>query len=390
MLYGSRVLADDDKPRTVFSWGSSQFGQLGLGGEDGCAAGNPNPTASDYLARHNVLSVAAGGESSAVVTSNGDVFTFGAGGSSRLGHGAALDTPNQAVPQLVEGLRGEPVTSLSVGEYHMVALTAKGEVFTWGKDRSPQLGHANAQRGRPNLVSLPNGARATHVAAGRQQTCAVSEQGELFSWGLGFEGALGHGTKQNEARPKLVDALHGHKVVDVSCGREFTLALTDAGELFSWGANDYGQLGQGHTVRYQRSPAKLASMRKRVVAIATGEFHAAALADDGTVYTWGQGKEGQLGHNGRDSVSLPRLVEELRGKGVKLLSCGGGHTAAVDEKEQLWLFGRGRSGQLGRGDQLESIAAYRSTPTLVEALTQQKVVDVSLGREHTLAVATPR
>ena len=119
--------------RTVFSWGSSQFGQLGLGGEDGCAAGNPNPTASDYLARHNVLSVAAGGESSAVVTSNGDVFTFGAGGSSRLGHGAALDTPNQAVPQLVEGLRGEPVTSLSVGEYHMVALTAKGEVFTWAQ-----------------------------------------------------------------------------------------------------------------------------------------------------------------------------------------------------------------------------------------------------------------
>ena len=91
MLYGSRVLADDDKPRTVFSWGSSQFGQLGLGGEDGCAAGNPNPTASDYLARHNVLSVAAGGESSAVVTSNGDVFTFGAGGSSRLvGHADAL------------------------------------------------------------------------------------------------------------------------------------------------------------------------------------------------------------------------------------------------------------------------------------------------------------
>ena len=62
-LYGSQALADNDTARTLLSWGSSQFGQLGLGGEDGCAAGNPNPTASDYLARHDVLSVAAGGES---------------------------------------------------------------------------------------------------------------------------------------------------------------------------------------------------------------------------------------------------------------------------------------------------------------------------------------
>ena len=86
----------------------------------------------------------------------------------------------------------QKVTDVSVGEYHMVALTDSGNVYTWGKDRAPQLGHTNAQQGYPNAVELPGGARATRVAAGRQQTCAVSKDGEVYTWGIGFEGALGH------------------------------------------------------------------------------------------------------------------------------------------------------------------------------------------------------
>eukprot|EP00937_MAST-01D_sp_MAST-1D-sp2_P006793 g6793.t1 len=373
-------------PHSVYSFGSCRFGQLGVGSE---AEAMAKPTLSEYLQDHDVRRVSAGGDSSGVVTADGSVFTFGCGGNSRLGHGAALGTPNQAVPQLVEGLRGKVVASLAVGEYHMAALTEEGEVLTWGKARAPQLGHADAARGCPDTVALPGGARVARVACGRQQTVAVTEAGEVYSWGQGHEGALGHGVKTNESRPRLVEGLKGKRVVDVACGREFTLALTSAGELWSWGGNDYGQLGQGHSVRYQRAPLRVAALQQRVVAVAAGEFHAAALGADGSLYTWGQGKEGQLGHGTRDSVSLPRLVEGFEGKAADV-DCGGGHTAVVDTQRRLWLFGRGRSGQLGRGDQLESIAAGRADPTLVEALTKQQVTAVGLGRDHTLTVTTAR
>ena len=200
----------------------------------------------------------------------------------------------------------------------------------------------------------------------------------------------------NEAAPKRVAALEGEFVTSVSCGRDYTLALTRDGSLYAWGANDYGQLGLNLSVKYQRRPLLVggALAGRRVVAVAAGDFHAAALCEGGEVFTWGLGKEGQLGHGNRDALAVPRRVEALAGAGVTAVACGGGHTAALDGARQLWLFGRGRSGQLGRGDQVESTAAYRPLPTLVAALAKGgadvDVLGVSLGHDHTLALVKPR
>jgi alpha-tubulin suppressor-like RCC1 family protein len=388
--------ASSAKPGSMVAFGSSQFGQLGLGQLEATEA---TPKPSEYLARVDVARVYAGGDSSAALTADGTLFTFGAGGNSRLGHGGdSLDTPHVAMPQRVPELPGA-VAACAVGEYHMAALlTAEGggHVYTWGRARAPQLGHANAKRGAPNRVLGLGQHPAVAVACGRQQTAAVTADGALYTWGIGFEGSLGHGSKVNEAAPKRVMALEGEFVSAVACGRDYTLALTREGALYAWGANDYGQLGLNLSVKYQRSPLLVggALAGRRVVAVAAGDFHVAALTEGGEVFTWGLGKEGQLGHGNRDALAVPRRVEALEGAGVTAVACGGGHTAALDGARQLWLFGRGRSGQLGRGDQLESIAAYRPLPTLVTALAREgadvDVLGVSLGHDHTLALVKPR
>ena len=201
--------ASSAKPGAMVAFGSSQFGQLGLGQLEATEA---TPQPSEYLARVDVARVYAGGDSSAALTADGTLFTFGAGGNSRLGHGGdAVDaTPHVAMPQRVTGFGpagvAGKVAACAVGEYHMAALTAAGEggeagghVYTWGKARAPQLGHANEKRGSPNRVAGLGPHPAVAVACGRQQTAAVTADGALYTWGIGYEGSLGHGSKVNEA-----------------------------------------------------------------------------------------------------------------------------------------------------------------------------------------------
>lgn len=87
-------------------------------------------------------------------------------------------------------------------------------------------------------------------------------------------------------------------------------------------------------------------------------------------------------------VIVPRLIEDLRGKNVVSISCGGMHSACVLNNGELYMWGMGRNGQLGRGDQLESIASYRTRPLAVETFSKAKheVLSVALGLEHSLAL----
>ncbi|CAK4648197.1 unnamed protein product [Aphanomyces euteiches] len=366
------------KPRQAYSWGSNAFGQLGHGHEKDISL--PQAIKLD----HPPQSVACGGNSSAIVTQDGHVYTFGAGGNARLGHGDALDTPNQSTPQLLQ-VPGV-IQKVDIGEYHMAALTTDKRLFTWGRDGAPQLGHANSNRGYPNEVEELRG-QVHDIACGRQQTIAITTDGKIYVWGLAHEGSLGLDDRTNVNRPKQLNALAKEFFIQAACGREYTLALTKDHKVYAWGANDYGQLGVAGAMRYQRSPVPVLALNDlQVVQLAAGDYHSAALTASGEVYTWGAGKDGQLGLGTNDDRNVPRKIAELDGIKIVQVACGGGHTACIAEDGSLWVFGRGRSGQLGRGDQLESIAAARNSPIQVKLPTHQPATHVSCGSDHTMAL----
>lgn len=176
----------------------------------------------------------------------------------------------------------------------------------------------------------------------------------------------------------------------VSCGRDHTLFLTAKGQVYACGLDDAGQCGSGFAGRWQRTPVSVRGLTsRRVVAIAAGENHSIAVCDDGSVYTWGAGKDGQLGHNDRTDTGTPRLLEaQLSGK-VVAVAAGGGHTLLLTDAGVLYASGRGRSGQLGRGDALESVAAYRTSPVEVTRLSHGasgRVRNISAGRDSSFAV----
>ncbi len=101
-----------------------------------------------------------------------------------------------------------------------------------------------------------------------------------------------------------------------------------------------------------------------VTDISCGEEHAAFLTSEGHVYTWGYGHDGQLGHGTKTHLSVPQKIEDIKFRAKKVV-CGGGHTAVIGEQGDLYLFGRGRDGQLGKGDVLESVAASKYSASKV-------------------------
>ena len=337
------------------------------------------------------------------------MYTFGCGMDGRLGHGIELVANNQTIPEAIEALAGEGVVRVGVGPTHGGAATADGRLLTWGQHRQGQLGHdcPNGKGVPAQVEGLPDGAKPVALAFGRQHSAVALDDGSLWTWGSAREGALGHGpwrsdTAMNDhgggavvARPRRVEgALKGKRVVGVSCGRECTVCVTDKGEVFSFGADDYGQLGQGKARRFQNTPKLVRPLRgKKVTQVSCGEYHTVAVTEAGEVYSWGVSSEGQTGHGrGRDDTTLPRQIEALEGVPIASAACGGGHTCLVARDGRVWCCGRGRHGQLGR-DARESVAAYRNTPVTVEFFAKGgagagvRVAQVACGADHTVALA---
>nr|CAD7427834.1 unnamed protein product [Timema monikensis] len=163
-------------------------------------------------------------------------------------------------PQLVEGLAGKEVTDIASHPdgKHYLALTGDGEVYTWGSGDGGRLGHGDSNsREEPTLVQAMAGKHVVRVACGTIHfldvvgpdcsSAAITVSGELYTWGRGNYGRLGHGSSDDYTTPTVVAALRGHRVVDVACGSgdAQTLVVTDAGLVFSWGDGDYGKLGAG-------------------------------------------------------------------------------------------------------------------------------------------------
>lgn len=125
----------------------------------------------------------------------------------------------------------------------------------------------------------------------------------------------------------------GLGVMKVECGSQFSVALTRSGAVYTWGKGDYHRLGHG-SVDHVRRPKKVVSLQgKKIVSIATGSLHCVACSDTGEVFTWGDNDEGQLGDGTVSAVQRPRLVAALQGKHIIKVTCGSAHTLALSTSQ---------------------------------------------------------
>ncbi|XP_073124189.1 ultraviolet-B receptor UVR8 [Henckelia pumila] len=343
----------------VCSWGRGEDGQLGLGD----AEDRFSPTQVSALDGQEIVSVTCGADhTTAYSDSLLQVFSWGWGDFGRLGHG---DSSDLFSPQPIKALHGLKIKQIACGDSHCLAVTMEGEVRSWGRNQNGQLGLGTTEDSLlPKRIEAFEGIPVKMVAAGAEHTAAVTEDGELYGWGWGRYGNLGLGDRDDRLVPGKVSSVEGEKMVLVACGWRHTISVSSSGGLYTYGWSKYGQLGHGdfedHLV-----PHKLESLSGSCISqISGGWRHTMAVTTDGKLYGWGWNKFGQVGVGDNVDHCSPAQVKFPLDQKVVNISCGWRHTLAVTEGQNVFSWGRGTNGQLGHGESVD-----RNLPKIIEALS---------------------
>ncbi|XP_075228227.1 E3 ubiquitin-protein ligase HERC2 isoform X3 [Lycorma delicatula] len=367
----------------IYGWGHNHRGQLG--GVEGTKVKLPTPC--EALSALHPVQLVGGEQTLLAVTSDGKVYATGYGAGGRLGIGG---TDTVLTPTLIESLQNVFIKKVAVnsGGKHCLALTADGEVYSWGEGDDGKLGHGDRSMcDRPCLIETLRGKEIIEIACGGAHSAAITSHGELYTWGKGRYGRLGHGDSEDQLKPKLVERLLGYRVWDVACGSgdAQTLCITEDDTVWSWGDGDYGKLGRGGSDGC-KVPMKIDSLAGLgVIKVECGSQFSVALMRSGSVYTWGKGDYHRLGHGSDDHVRRPRKVAALQGKKIISIATGSLHCVACSEQGEVFTWGDNDEGQLGDG----STNAIQK-PRLVVALQGKKITRVACGSAHTLAWSTDK
>ncbi|XP_062245637.1 probable E3 ubiquitin-protein ligase HERC3 [Platichthys flesus] len=236
---------------------------------------------------------------------------------------------------------GEKIQAVSCTDDVVSLLTDSGSVLCVDTTRPPFT-----PRPMKELCNIP----VCQVACGSQHSVALTHDGRVYTWGQDSRGQLGLGQGKPFANsPQQLRSLSSTPLVQVAAGGEQSFALSVSGGVFGWGRNDRGQLGLGDTTdRQTPAPVKGLNM-KGTVHISCGKDHTATLTKGGAVFTFGSGQFGQLGHNSFSDQLRPRLVAQLLGAKVTEIACGLHHTLVSTDTKKVYSFGFGEQGQLGHG-----------------------------------------
>ena len=368
-------------PLSLFTWGSNQYAQLGHGTPRAGVAAVLEPRAVPELAAEDgyaLEDVFCGAAVTGVKTSDGQVLTVGEteGEEDELGNGLfqPLETGESSVKQV------------AFGAQHRILLSASGQVFTWGLGHHGRLGNGSWDDSYvPHKVLGPLRRLIVEaVAAGSGHSVAMAD-GDVYTWGSGHCGQLGHHNLCDQVLPKRVEAFDDSRVVtQVACGADFTACLTADGRVYTFGFGAGGQLGHGNE-RDQWQPRVVVELEgKHVVRIACGYYHMLALTDAGDVYAWGSGTSGKLGLGDCRTSRVPELVKDLHGKAVVDVACGWNHCACITAAGQVFTWGYGRFGRLGHGDE----GSHARPRPVAGDLGGHRAVKLACGAAHTAVLCT--
>ncbi|KAK9675850.1 hypothetical protein RND81_11G035900 [Saponaria officinalis] len=358
------------------------------------------PKALESTVVLDVHHIACGVRHAALVTKQGEIFSWGEESGGRLGHGVEVDVVH---PKLIDGLSGLTIDLVACGEYHTCAVTASGDLFTWGGGicNCGMLGHGSeASHWIPKRVCGPlDGMHVSYVSCGPWHTAVVVSTGQLFTFGDGTFGVLGHGDRISSTCPREVEALRGLRTLRVACGAwhmaaiievliseptsaaSFDRSFSATGKLFTWGQGDKGQLGHGDK-EAKLVPECIAALTDvNFVKVACGRDLTVALTTSGWVYTMGSSAYGQMGCPEADGINPVRVEGKIADCFIEDIACGSHHVVALTSKGEVFTWGKGTNGQLGHGD-----SDHRKEPAIVEFMRDKQVKSVACGSQFTAVV----
>jgi alpha-tubulin suppressor-like RCC1 family protein len=318
----------------------------------------------------------ATGKSHTLIYINHSLYSFGKNSCGQLGLGYVGGDQNILMPVKLPG--DKRVELIACGAMHSIVLCDNGSAYSFGLNYRGQLGLGQTQRHQaiPWQVKLPSEKKATFAACGLEHSIIVCDDGSAYSFGLNDRGQLGSGDRHKQvALPQKVKLPPGKGGSSAACGREHSIIVCDDGSAYSFGSNDYGQLGSGDTHKQSLPQRVKLPLGRRVTFTACGFEHTIIVCDDGSAYGFGSNDYGQLGSGDTHKQSLPQRVKLPLGRRATFAACGKEHSMVLCEDGSLYGFGRNQFGQLMR-EQKE----INETPQLIDS----KVQSITCGESHSL------
>ena len=241
----------------------------------------------------------------------------------------------------------ENIVSIAAGGGHSCAILSGGSVECWGANDRGQLGDGTIEGGSEPRAVVELGGSAVAISAGRENTCAVLDDGTVKCWGAHEHGMLGTEVLMYQDTPVQVEGISD--AVDIVAGIEHVCALLSSGKVMCWGNNSLGQLGSGNSEQgWQAQEVVDLSDASELVA---GLFHSCAMTIAGEVKCWGGNTNGELGDDSDSFLSDIPVTVYGSLENWQAQSIGGGttHICVVTRDEDLLCWGANGDGQLGDG-----------------------------------------
>jgi alpha-tubulin suppressor-like RCC1 family protein len=339
---------------TVLSWGRDGSGQLG---DDSTLANKVTPVA--VADASNIVAVAAGGNHSLALKSDGTLLSWGLDNSGQLGDGPT--NTGKATPTAV--LDATNIVAIAAGGNHSLALKSDGTVLSWGQDDVGQLGNDSTLANQSAPVLVGGATSIVAIAAGDNHSLALKSDGTILSWGSDTSGELGNDSEfVSQSTPVAVSG--ASNIIAIAAGGAYCLALKSGGSLLSWGSDGKGQLGDDAASVNKSTPVSVNTEASNIVAIAAGDSHSLALKSGGTMLSWGWDGSGQLGDN-TSSADKFMPVAVSQANNIVAVAAGQIHSLALKSDGTLLSWGLDDNGQLG--DDLANANQFTPVAVLLDA-----------------------
>ena len=306
-----------------------------------------------------------------------ELWVWGNGGNVQLGTNA---TTNRSTP-VTTFAGGTNWKQLYSANLHTTAIKTDGTLWTWGNGRYGRLGNAVTTGNISTPVTtFAGGTNWKQVSGGNTLTAAIKTDGTLWIWGLATLGRLGNGITTGNVSTPVTTFAGGTNWKQVSGGGSHCAAIKTDGTLWTWGNGGNAQLGT-NAVTDKSTPVTTFAGGNNWKQVSAGNLHTAAIKTDGTLWTWGSGDSGRLGNAVTTNVSTP-VTTFAGGTNWKQVSAGGFHMAAIKTDGTLWTWGNGANGRLGN-----AVTTNVSTPVTTFA-GGSSWKQVSSGGYHMAAIKT--
>ncbi|MCJ8739883.1 hypothetical protein PDJAM_G00052550 [Pangasius djambal] len=313
-----------------------------------------------------VLQVSLGRTQKMGVTKSGRLITWeaptvGCGEASLPG---ALEMQPQFISRFLEGQSGVTIKSVSCGDLFTTCLTDRGIIMTFGSGSNGCLGHGNYNDiTQPKIVEALLGYELVQVSCGASHVLAVTNEREVFSWGRGDNGRLGLGIHDTHNAPQQVNIPVDFEAQRVLCGVDCSMIMSTQHQILACGSNRFNKLGLD-TVSKTEEPPSCCQVEEvhtfqpvqsfplnveKILYVDIGTAHSASVTEKGQCFTFGSNQHGQLGCSSRRNSRVPFRVPGLQG--ITMVACGDAFTLAIGADGEVYTWGKGARGRLGRKEE---------------------------------------